>query len=87
MHKGKGRPNQALKMEIKVIPRQYRDMTLAEIAQLMGDGPLLWPGGAGRVQGIKFLPLEVKKRRGRKPKAPERPSQAARPKSSGKTSD
>ncbi len=81
MPKAKGRPNQALKMEIKIIPRQYRDMPLAEIALLMGDGPLLWPGGTGRVHAIKFVPDEIKKKRGRKPKNPERPT---RDKSSSK---
>jgi hypothetical protein len=82
MPNGKGRPNQALKLEIKVIPRQYRDMPLSEIAHLMGDGPLLWPGGAGRVHAVKFVHDEVKKKRGRKPKNPER---AARSKSAEKT--
>ncbi len=55
-------------MEIKVIPPNYLDLPLAEITRLLGDGPLLWPGGAGRAQGLKFVQYELKKKRGRKPK-------------------
>jgi len=56
-------------LEIKVIPPNYLDLSLAEIANLLGNGPLLWPGGAGRAQGVKFVEYELKKKRGRKPKA------------------
>ena len=65
-----------LKLEVTVIPSKYLDWTLAEIARHFGNGPLLWPGGAGRAQGIKFVPYEIKKKRGRKPK-PKEPSRPA----------
>jgi hypothetical protein len=68
MSRGKERPNRGLKMEIKVIPSNYLDLPLSEIAQLLGNGPLLWPGGAGRAQGVKFVQYDLKKKRGRKPK-------------------
>jgi hypothetical protein len=68
MPRGKERPELGLKLEVTVIPSKYLDWTLAEIARHFGNGPLLWPGGAGRAQGIKFVPYEVKKKRGRKPK-------------------
>jgi hypothetical protein len=71
MPKGKDRPEQGLKLEVTVIPSKYLDWTLAEIASHFGNGPLLWPGGAGRSQGIKFVPYEIKKKRGRKPKQKE----------------
>jgi hypothetical protein len=80
MAKIKHPPAQGLKLEIKVIPPQYFDLPLAEIASLLGNGPLLWPGGAGRSQGVKFTPYELKKKRGRKPKnngAPARPELVA----------
>ncbi len=69
MAKDKGKNSRGQKLEIRVIPPQYLDLPLVEIARLMGDGPLLWPGGAGRAQGVKFVPYEMKKKRGRKPKA------------------
>jgi hypothetical protein len=68
MSRGKERPTRGQKLEIKVIPPNYLDLPLAEIAHLLGDGPLLWPGGAGRAQGVKFVQYELKKKRGRKPK-------------------
>jgi len=68
MPRGKERPELGLKLEVTVIPSQYLDWTLADIARHFGNGPLLWPGGAGRAQGIKFVPYEIKKKRGRKPK-------------------
>ncbi len=68
MAKERTRAGRGIKLEIKVIPPQYLDLPLAEIARLMGDGPLLWPGGAGRAQGVKFVQYELKKKRGRKPK-------------------
>jgi hypothetical protein len=71
MPRGKERPELGLKLEVTVIPAKYLDWTLAEIARHFGNGPLLWPGGAGRAQGIKFVPYEVKKKRGRKPKPKE----------------
>jgi hypothetical protein len=69
MAKEKNRNNRGLKLEIKVIPPQYLELPLMEIARLLGDGPLLWPGGAGRAQGVKFVHYDIKKKRGRKPKA------------------
>jgi hypothetical protein len=69
MSRGKDRPEMGLKFEVTVIPSKYLDWTLAEIASHFGNGPLLWPGGAGRARGIKFVPYEIKKKRGRKPKA------------------
>jgi hypothetical protein len=71
MPRGKERPEQGLKLEVTVIPPKFLDWTLAEIAQHFGNGPLLWPGGGGRSQGIKFVPYELKKKRGRKPKPKE----------------
>jgi hypothetical protein len=70
MPRGKERPNRGMKLEVTVIPPKYLDWTLAEIIRQLGNGPLLWPGGAGRSQGIKFVPYEIKKKRGRKPKVP-----------------
>ena len=72
MLRGKERPELGLKLEVTVIPSKYLDWTLAEIARHFGNGPLLWPGGAGRAQGIKFAPYEIKKKRGRKPKPKEK---------------
>ncbi len=69
MAKEKNRNHRGLKLEIKVIPPQYLGLPLLEIARLLGDGPLLWPGGAGRAQGVKFVHYDIKKKRGRKPKA------------------
>jgi len=68
MSRGKERPTRGHKMEIKVIPSNYLDLPLSEIANLLGNGPLLWPGGAGRAQGVKFVQYDLKKKRGRKPK-------------------
>jgi len=64
-----------LKLEVIVIPAKYLGCTLAEIVRQLGNGPLLWAGRAGRAQGIKFVPYETKKKRGRKPK-PEEPQQS-----------
>ena len=68
-------------MEVTVIPAKYLDCTLAEIVRQLGNGPLLCAGGAGRAQGLKFVPCEIKKKRGRKPKPKEQlapnPSRAA----------
>ena len=61
-------PHPGQKLEIKIITPHYLSLSLAEITHLLGDGPLLWPGGAGRSQGVKFVPYELKKKRGRKPK-------------------
>jgi hypothetical protein len=69
MSRAKERPQRGQKLEIKVIPPNYLDLSLAEIANLLGNGPLLWPGGAGRGQGVKFVQYELKKKRGRKPKS------------------
>jgi hypothetical protein len=77
MSRGKERPNRGLKLEIKVIPVKYLALPLAEIAHLMGNGPLLWPGGAGRAQGLKFVQYDLKKKRGRKPKAQAQPAPGA----------
>ncbi len=68
MPRGKERPATGLKLEVTVIPSKYLDWTLAEIARHFGNGPLLWPGGAGRAQGLKFAPYEIKRKRGPKPK-------------------
>jgi hypothetical protein len=68
MSRVKERPNQGLRLEVTVIPGKYLDWTLADIARHLGNGPLLWPGGAGRSQGLKFVPYDLKKKRGRKPK-------------------
>ncbi|MEJ2670599.1 MAG: hypothetical protein P8168_00045 [Deltaproteobacteria bacterium] len=71
MPRGKDRPEQGRKLEVTVISHKYLDWTLADIARHFGNGPLLWPGGAGRAQGVKFVPYELKKKRGRKPKQKE----------------
>ena len=71
MSRAKERPERGLRVEVTVIPGKYLDWTLADIARHLGNGPLLWPGGAGRAQGIKFVPYEIKKKRGRKPKPKE----------------
>jgi hypothetical protein len=71
MPRSKERPELGLKLEVTVIPAKYLDWTLADIVRHFGNGALLWPGGAGRGQGIKFVPYEVKKKRGRKPKPKE----------------
>ena len=68
MPRGKERPEMGLKLEVTVIPSKYLDWTLADIARHFGNGPLLWPGGAGRGQSLKFVPYEIKKKRGPKPK-------------------
>ena len=68
MSRVKEHPELGLKLEVTVIPSKYLDWTLADIASHFGNGALLWPGGAGRAQGIKFVPYEIKKKRGRKPK-------------------
>ena len=81
MSRGKERPNRGLKLEVTVIHHKYLDWPLAEIIRHLGNGPLLWPGGAGRAQGIKFVPYEIKKKRGRKPNAPNKPAKAADPSS------
>ena len=86
MAKGKNRAAKGRKLEIKVIPPSCLDMTLAEIARLLGNGPLLWPGGAGRAQGLKFIDYDLKKKRGRKPKAPEDAPFVKRTGASGKSS-
>jgi hypothetical protein len=78
--------NRGHKLEIKVIPPQYLDLPLVEIARRLGDGPLLWPGGAGRSQGIKFVPYDLKKKRGRKPKKPETLARKKAPDTAGKSS-
>jgi hypothetical protein len=86
MSRVKERPNQGLRLEVTVIPGKYLDWTLADIARHLGNGPLLWPGGAGRAQGLKFVPYDLKKKRGRKPKVKDqvgtRPGAAATPKTS-----
>lgn len=83
MSRTKERPTRGLKLEVTVIPAKYLDWPLAEIIRHLGNGPLLWPGGAGRAQGIKFVPYEIKKKRGRKPKSQKKPAtlQPAPPKS------
>ncbi len=73
MSRVKEPPKQGLKLEVTVIPAKYLDCTLAEIVRQLGNGPLLWAGGAGRAQGLKFVPYEIKKKRGRKPKPKEQP--------------
>ncbi len=77
MPRGKERPNRGLKLEIKVIPPKYLDLPLAEIVRQLGNGPLLWPGGAGRAQGLKFVTYDLKKKRGRKPKALTKPARSS----------
>ncbi len=79
MSRVKERPKNGLKLEVTVIPAKYFDCTLAEIVRQLGDGPLLWAGGAGRSQGIKFVPYEMKKKRGRKPKPKEQPAAVTPP--------
>jgi hypothetical protein len=73
MSRTKERPNRGLRLEVTVIPWKYLDWTLAEIARHLGNGPLIWPGGAGRSQVLKFAPYDIKKKRGRKPKPKETP--------------
>jgi hypothetical protein len=84
MPRGKERPKLGLKLEVTVIPSKYLDWTLADIARHFGNGPLLWPGGAGRSQGVKFVPYEIKKKRGRKPKQREKTARPSEPGSAGK---
>jgi hypothetical protein len=84
MPRGKDRPQLGLKLEVTVIPAKYLDWTLAEIARHFGNGPLLWPGGAGRGQGVKFVPYELKKKRGRKPKQREKTARLSEPAAAGK---
>jgi hypothetical protein len=85
MSRVKERPEMGLKLEVTVIPSKYLDWTLADIASHFGNGPLLWPGGAGRAQGIKFVPYEIKKKRGRKPKPKSPTAWQPEPGSAGKT--
>ena len=85
MPKGKERPELGLKLEVTVIPSKYLDWTLADIASHFGNGALLWPGGAGRAQGIKFVPYELKKKRGRKPKPKEQAARQPEPGTAKKT--
>ena len=85
MSKGKEHPELGLKLEVTVIPSKYLDWTLADIASHFGNGALLWPGGAGRAQGIKFVPYELKKKRGRKPKPKSPTVREPEPGSNGKT--
>jgi hypothetical protein len=75
MSRVKERPDRGLKLEVTVIPSKYLDWTLADIARHLGNGPLLWPGGAGRSRSLKFVPYEIKKKRGRKPKAKDQPGE------------
>jgi len=86
MSRAKERPEMGLKLEVTVIPSKYLDWTLADIASHFGNGPLLWPGGAGRAQGVKFVPYEIKKKRGRKPKPKASTARQADPGSGRKTS-
>ena len=85
MSRGKDRPEMGLKLAVTVIPSKYLDWTLADIASHFGNGALLWPGGAGRAQGIKFVPYEIKKNRGRKPKPKSPTVREPEPGSNGKT--
>jgi len=85
MSRAKERPEMGLKLEVTVIPAKYLDWTLADIARHFGNGPLLWPGGAGRAQGIKFVPYEIKKKRGRKPKPKSPTARQPEPGSDSKT--
>ncbi len=87
MSRGKDRPEQGHKLEVTVIPAKYLDWTLADIARNFGNGPLLWPGGAGRGQGVKFVPYEVKKKRGRKPKPKEPTTRQPKTESALKTTN
>jgi hypothetical protein len=86
MSRVKERPNRGLKLEITVIPAKYLDWTLADVIRHLGNGPLLWPGGAGRSQGLKFVPYEIKKKRGRKPKSKDKPVRQPLPETAAKTS-
>jgi hypothetical protein len=86
MSRVKERPNRGLKLEVTVIPSKYLDWTLADIIRHLGNGPLLWPGGAGRSQGLKFVPYDIKKKRGRKPKAKEKPVRQLLPETAAQTS-
>ncbi len=79
MPRGKERPKNGLKLEVTVIPAKYLDCTMAEIIRQLGTGPLLWAGGAGRSQAIKFVPCELKKKRGRKPKPKDEPATKPKP--------
>ncbi|MCX5891574.1 MAG: hypothetical protein NTW80_01110 [Deltaproteobacteria bacterium] len=79
MSRVKEPPKTGLKLEVTVIPAKYLDCTLAEIIRQLGTGPLLWSGGAGRAHGIKFVPCEIKKKRGRKPKPKEQPAASPKP--------
>ena len=85
MPRGKSRPQLGLKLEVNVIPSKYLDWTLADIAQHFGNGPQLWPGGAGRGQRIKIVPYEIKKKRGRKPKPKEKAARTPESGSAGKS--
>ena len=87
MPRSKDRPEQGLKLEVTVIPGKYLDWTLADIARHFGNGPLLWPGGAGRGQGVKFVPYAVKKKRGRKPKQKEATVRQPQPEFVSKTTN
>ncbi|MDD2904134.1 MAG: hypothetical protein PHU44_17040 [Syntrophales bacterium] len=75
MSRHKERPTRGHKLEIKIIPPNFLDLPLVEITHLLGDGPLLWPGGAGRAKGLKFEQYELKKKRGRKPKSQKTPQE------------
>jgi hypothetical protein len=77
MPRTKTKPNRGFKLEVTVIPSKYLDWTLADITRHLGNGPLLWPGGAGRSQGLKFVPCDLKRKRGRKPKAKDKPVRPA----------
>lgn len=79
MPRVKERPKLGLKLEVTVIPAKYLDCTLAEIVRQLGNGPLLWAGAAGRAHGVKFVPYEIKKKRGRKPKPKETPAATSEP--------
>jgi hypothetical protein len=86
MPRAKERPNRGLRLEITVIPAKYLNWTLADIARHLGNGPLLWPGGAGRSQSIKLMPYELKKKRGRKPKSKDKPVRQPGPDAAVQTS-
>jgi hypothetical protein len=86
MSRAKEHPEMGLKLEVTVIPSKYLDWTLADIASHFGNGPLLWPGGAGRARGIKFASYELKKKRGRKPKPKAPTARQPEPGSGSKTS-
>lgn len=87
MPRTKDRPQQGLRLEVTVIPSKFLDWTLADIARHFGNGPLLWPGGAGRAHGVKFVPYEIKKKRGRKPKPKEPTARQAKTDSARKTTN